>query len=146
MQYKKINRKITKGFTIIEVLIVVAIIGILGAIIMANVNNYTTKAKDAKIKASLALLQLNGFTYFVTHGTYDPPGSDIFCSDSITANIFNSIVSTQKRCNDNPDQWRACAVTNIPSDGSKAWCVDSTGNKKEINGSQCASGSSSPCP
>lgn len=44
---KKMNQK-TKGFTIIELIVVIAIIAVLSSIIIANVNQYTAKARDAK--------------------------------------------------------------------------------------------------
>lgn len=46
-----------KGFTIIELVVVIAIIAILSGIVMLNVGNYITKAKIAAAKANLKQMQ-----------------------------------------------------------------------------------------
>lgn len=134
------------GFTVIELLVMIAIIVVLASIVMSSVVTYNNRGKDAAIKGSIAAIALNGSIYFESYGTYNPPGSGTFCNDSVTDRIFDSIVSTNKRCNNNATQWRVCARLNIPTTGTaRAWCADSVGNKKEINNSQC-NNSSGPCP
>lgn len=49
-----LNYKIIKGFTIIELLIVIAIIGILSAMIGVSVNNYQKRARDTARKSDLS--------------------------------------------------------------------------------------------
>jgi type IV pilus assembly protein PilA len=58
------------GLTLIELLIVVAIIGILAAIAIATFNNQKSKATDAKAKSNLTVAQRAMETYFVDNGTY----------------------------------------------------------------------------
>ena len=47
----------TKGFTIIELIVVVAIIAVLAAIVSVNVITYLNKGKDAAIKSNLETAQ-----------------------------------------------------------------------------------------
>ncbi len=56
--------KKSKAFTLIELMVVVAIIGILSAIITANLATSKSKARDAKRISDLASLQLAMELYF----------------------------------------------------------------------------------
>lgn len=140
MQSKKNRKENTAGFTIIELVLVVGIIAALTSIVLNNVTGYIVKAKDVAIKASMGAILVNASTYFEINSGYGG-----FCNDVITENIYDSINSFNKNCKASANRWVVCAKLNIPPDGSKAWCSDSTGIKEEINDSLCTN-SLNICP
>lgn len=58
------------GFTIMEIIVVMAIIGIIFAILIPNITKYTTQAKAQAAKISLQKIQSQIETYFNTFGKY----------------------------------------------------------------------------
>ena len=59
-----------KGFTLIELMIVVAIIGILAAIAIPNFLTYQAKAKQSEAKNNLSAIFLAEVSYFGEHDVY----------------------------------------------------------------------------
>lgn len=63
-------RKKSKGFTLIELMIVVAIIGILAAIAIPNFLRYQAKTKQSEAKGNLAAIFTSQVAYFGEEDTY----------------------------------------------------------------------------
>jgi len=64
------------GFTLIEMMIVIVIIGILSTIIAGNFTTAKLKARDAQRKNDMAQLQRALETYYNDKGTYPPAAAD----------------------------------------------------------------------
>jgi type IV pilus assembly protein PilA len=69
--------KNNKGFTLIELMIVVAIIGVLAAIAIPNFLNYQCKAKQSEAKSGLGTIRTAQEAYFAEHDTYSYEAGDI---------------------------------------------------------------------
>lgn len=63
-------KKDMKGFTLIELMIVVAIIGVLAAIAIPNFLNYKCKARQSEAKQALGTLRTGQEAYFVEFESY----------------------------------------------------------------------------
>ncbi|MBW2622799.1 MAG: prepilin-type N-terminal cleavage/methylation domain-containing protein [Deltaproteobacteria bacterium] len=64
------SQRSQKGFTLIELMIVVAIIGILAAIAIPQFNSYRRKAQDSAAKSALKNLATAQENYYATENTY----------------------------------------------------------------------------
>jgi prepilin-type N-terminal cleavage/methylation domain-containing protein len=122
-----------KGFTIIELIVVVAIIAVLAAIVLVNVTSYINKGKDAAIQGNLSSMMTNAAVIFDSTGNYllacaganvppitaaktaygSPPGDTATCNFTATTGVA----------------WAACSQLKV---SDSYFCVDSTGAKKTI--------------
>jgi len=62
------------GFTLIELLVVIAIIGLLATLAIVAFGSARTKARDAKRKADIAMLQKALDMYYLSNGQYPASG------------------------------------------------------------------------
>jgi prepilin-type N-terminal cleavage/methylation domain-containing protein len=68
MFYKDINPQ--KGFTIIELIVVIVIIAVLAAVIMASVNQYIKSSKVSALKAEMQTVYKLAVNYYSANGDY----------------------------------------------------------------------------
>lgn len=122
-----------RGFTLVELLVVVAIIGLLASILIANLNVGRSKAKNNVIKENLYSLKLAAELEYDENDSYEGvcTAGDISGSGNFLRirNAINGQGGTTRLCNDNgattPGKW--CAeVTSMPYN-SEDWCVDYAG-------------------
>ena len=117
-----------KGFTIIELIVVIAIIAILAAIVMVNVTKYISNAKASAIKANLSTLPTSAVGYAQTNnGSYAN-----FCSSDEVNKVHTAVdnINSGFGCGNNEtpgceglNGWYAYGL--LPD--STYWCVDSKG-------------------
>ena len=119
-----------RGFTLIEILIVVVILGILAAVIVPQFTNATEEAEETAAHSQLNVLRGQVSLYFARHGTIAPLGSDM--NSVVDALSQEGLISSSPRDLDsnpsngfqvpagytlvwNPDIW---ALDALASDGS----------------------------
>jgi prepilin-type N-terminal cleavage/methylation domain-containing protein len=138
-----------KGFTLIEMLVVIAIVGILSAVVLAALGPARNKAKDGRIVSSLNQIRVIAETlYDSTLGTY-PSTVDSVSTSTSTITIANGNVNIdiEKLRKDITNQGgtptincttvrQGCAFSSSLNLGGN-YCIDTTGktsNGKAANG------------
>jgi prepilin-type N-terminal cleavage/methylation domain-containing protein len=138
---KKINLK--RGFTLLELLIVVGLIGILAAIVIVALNDARDKGGDAGIQSNLFNAIGQGEIYYNVN-TNNNLSYEGVCQvgAGVNAGVGNMIkeasknagksgvyqinqtgVPTEATCRDSENAWAA----EVPLNEGGMWCVDSAG-------------------
>jgi prepilin-type N-terminal cleavage/methylation domain-containing protein len=76
-------KKNSKGFTIVELLIVIVVIGILAALVIVQFTNVQARARDAERKSDIRALQSKVAEYYALNGYYPTALSQITSLHSI---------------------------------------------------------------
>lgn len=137
-----------KGFTIIELLVVVAIIAVLAAIVLVNVTGYINQGKNAAVKGNLATVLTNGAVYYDANGNYTAFCADAYVttpSSAVDAAMGLATGTTAALCHATATTWCTCSTlkTTSAEPAGSTFCVDSTGYKKvtqNANGCGAAGG------
>jgi prepilin-type N-terminal cleavage/methylation domain-containing protein len=122
-----------KGFTIIELIVVVAIIAVLAAIVLVNVTAYINKGKDSAIQGNLSTMMTNAAVIFDNNGNYLLACAGVNVAPITAAKTaFGNVAGDTADCNFTPTTgvaWAACSQLKV---SDAYFCVDSTGAKKTI--------------
>ena len=123
-----------KGFTLLEILVVIAIIGILSAVVIGLLNSAKAKGANSAIKADLhGLISQSNLIY----DNANPNSYAEVCNDKKVINAIKDALNAGKdtgtvatRCNSIDSEWAADALLRAPEGASVYWCVDSVGGAK----------------
>ncbi len=130
--------KPVRGFTLIEILIVIAIIGILAAVVVTSLNSARDKGADAVVKSNLHGLEAEAAIYYDDNNRIY---TGVCTTDQIFIDAMAGAISAVSpapvtgglgdgECLDSDTEW--AAWVNMKSASTSAWCVDSTGKSVEI--------------
>lgn len=134
-----------KGFTLVELVIVIAIIAILAGIVLVNVTAYINKAKDGALKENMHALQTAAIAFA---GSQSSPNYNGIKADTEYSRVAALVTAagytvtdtctTEPACNTSTDlAWCASAPD---KSGSNIYCVDSTGKVEDGASKTCANG------
>jgi type IV pilus assembly protein PilA len=116
--------KNNKGFTLIELMIVVAIIGILAAIAIPNFMNYQCKAKQTEAKTILGNIRVAQEAYLAEYDTYTDDTGDLGVS------VKGGKIRYDIDFDGTPDgsTFTARATANEAGLNGDIWTIDQDGN------------------
>jgi prepilin-type N-terminal cleavage/methylation domain-containing protein len=145
------KQNLSRGFTLIEIIVVVAIISILTAVAFAVVASAREKGQDSRIIANVAQIPILANAYYDANGsTYSELSACLrgflsYCKggignavaalreDTAQAGSFVTAISTEYV----PTREYYCAKAPLASNPNKFICADSTGKLKIVNDTRC---------
>ncbi len=123
--------KYQAGFTLVELLITIAIIGILAATILSSLNDARTSGIGAKIQGEMDSIAKRAEIEHTSAGHYDMVcGSNSVTQSAVITGLIasiNTLASSTVVCNSDTTEYAASVPINYTY-----WCIDSAGAKKEI--------------
>ena len=132
------------GFSLVELLIVITIIGILSTIILNSLSNSRAKAYDSKVKQQLSGFRTATEIYFANQSPNGYGPATIGCDGGIFNNVDapNGTPGLYIEDGNLPDfvdikcssTDSAYAVKATLYSGNEYWCVDNKGTSRMISG------------
>ena len=150
-----------KGFTLVELLVVMAIIGILSAVVLASLNTSRTKASDATVKQNLTGPREQGeLYYYANSNSYVGVCSNgsagtvrsIYAQVSAAANASGATLqinqagnSVRATCNATASGWAAEVPLKNTPPTNPMFCTDSNGNAMTTSGTSLTTATDVTC-
>lgn len=125
---KKKTRGAKKGFTLIEILFVVIIIGILASVILVSLNSARQKARDNGMLSSMKSVVSPAYVCLATTGIAsaaltDPSNADSICKDN-NGNITG--ISSKGWPDFDKYDWSKTVLSDLSQTKGFYWCSPST--------------------
>jgi type II secretory pathway pseudopilin PulG len=118
---------------LIELLVVVAIIGILASVVLASLNSARSKGANAAVKANMSGIRASAELFYDSNAaTYVGMCASASVAAARTAadaagGGASSLAGGVNKCFEDADSWVAVAGLKVLDGTSQVWCVDSNG-------------------
>ena len=140
----KVPKNLVRGFTLMELLVVIGIIAVLAAVIMLVLNSGRDSSVDAAIKSSLVnartqaqlFYDKNQNSYGVASSSCLPVVGTLFAEPTIAAQIIqvdnqNGPTPNSIACFSNGSLFAIASV--LKTDTKKAYCIDANNSGKVVS-------------
>ena len=147
MKSMKIVKKTQAGFTLIELMIVVAIIGILAAVAIPNYQNYTAKSKFSAALAEVSAGKV-GYDAKLNDGENITAAADAGLSSAKTANCTFAVLPTNGGLTCTIEAGPSTVATKVITltRGADGWTCSANVDTKFIGKGTCSAAAAAATP
>lgn len=132
-----------RGFTLIELMIVLIIISVLASITIVSLNNARKRANDSEVTAQLSIARLTAQLFYEEYGSYRGTGGNVSHRCDMNNSMFTDVRSgmylytqdynypdgTTLRCSASNQAYQMSASLSTPGE---YWCINSAGYSRKI--------------
>jgi general secretion pathway protein G len=115
--YKIVERaKLRRGFTLVELLVVIVVLAVLAAIVLPKFMNSSRRSKESALKSDLKVLRNAVSLFNADTGVFPKTLSDLSSTTAPTAATAKGVDSTGTETSYSPGDWHGPYIQDLPKD------------------------------